>query len=34
MPLIFPIIGTRLLDFGVSDGSVLKSARFQAPAAV
>jgi len=30
MPLIFQIVETRLLDFGVADDRVSKSARFQA----
>jgi hypothetical protein len=34
MPLIVQIVGTRPLDFGVASDSVLKSARFQVPAAV
>jgi len=29
MPLIFQIVGTLFLDFGVADDSVLKYARFQ-----
>ena len=29
MPLIFQIVGTLFLDFGVADHSLLKPARFQ-----